>query len=99
MLQTMSLLHFAGHVGTTFRVNAAPHSLELKLVEATDLGSTPRQEQFSLVFEGPSNLLLNQAIYRLEHAELGDLDLFLVPIGRHGEGFTYQAVFNRLVKG
>ena len=36
---------------------------------------------------------LPQRIYRLEHAELGGLDLFLVPIGRDASGITYEAVF------
>jgi hypothetical protein len=37
--------------------------------------------------------LLPQRIYRLEHDELGALDLFLVPIGRDDSGVRYEAVF------
>lgn len=99
MLQSLNLNRCSEHVGSTFRLYISPdQSLELRLAEARDLGSTPRQEQFSLLFQGSGHLLLQQAIYRVEHAELGQLDLFLVPVGKQPEGFLYQAVFNRLVK-
>lgn len=99
MPQTLNLVHFAQQQHTPFRVILTPsQSLELQLAEAADLGSTPRQEQFSLVFHGPADLFLQQGIYHMEHAELGALDLFLVPIGRQAAGFAYQAIFNRLVK-
>jgi hypothetical protein len=49
---------------------------------------------FSIIFRGPSGQSLPQRIYRLEHAQLGTLDLFLVPIGPDGVGMCYEAVFN-----
>ena len=38
--------------------------------------------------------MLPQAIYRLEHAALGAMDVFLVPIGRVADGIRYEAIFN-----
>jgi hypothetical protein len=37
---------------------------------------------------------LPQATYRLEHATLGAMDVFLVPIGQDREGVRYEAIFN-----
>jgi hypothetical protein len=62
-------------------------------VLGTGLKGVASREQFSLHLRGPRTPALPQRIYRLEHAQLGALDLFLVPIGRDGSGMTYEAVF------
>ena len=54
----------------------------------------PQRQAFSLVFTGPPTPVLPQRIYRLEHPEMGSLDIFLVPIGIGPEGTRYQAIFN-----
>ncbi len=51
------------------------------------------REQFSLHFRGPATPVLPQRIYRLDHPELGALEIFLVPIRRDAAGITYEAVF------
>ena len=71
---------------------------ELRLVSATDVGSSPRQVQFSLIFQGPPDAPRFQSIFRLEHETLGALDLFLVPIGINETGLQYEAIFNRIIK-
>ena len=35
-----------------------------------------------------------QQIVPLEHAALGKLEIFLVPVGLDPEGYRYEAVFN-----
>jgi hypothetical protein len=70
-------------------------TVELELVEANDVGSTPRQAQFSIVFRGPHNPLLAQGIHKIEHDALGTFDLFMVPIKRDQAGIYYEAIFNR----
>jgi hypothetical protein len=49
---------------------------------------------FSLVFEANAPAPLPQRVYQVEHAVMGRLDLFLVPIGCEGERVLYEAVFN-----
>jgi hypothetical protein len=44
---------------------------------------------FSLEFQGGPNPPLPQRIYRVEHDELGSLEIFLVPIAAD----RYEAVF------
>ncbi|MBX3736128.1 MAG: hypothetical protein KF715_05525 [Candidatus Didemnitutus sp.] len=53
------------------------------------------QLSFSLHFlaEGEK---LEQGIYRLNHAALGEIDLFLVPVQKRKIGILYEAVFNLL---
>ena len=67
--------------------------LELAAVLGTGLQGLASREQFSLHFRGPSTPELPQRIYRLQHSELGTLEIFLVPIKRDAGGMTYEAVF------
>lgn len=85
---------FAGRVGERFTLEEA--SIELELEEAT-LGAAPPdagRHPFSLVFRGPPDPLLAQRIHRLEHAELGALEIFIVPIARDAGAARYEAVFS-----
>jgi hypothetical protein len=68
-------------------------TLELSAVLGTGLKGAAMREQFSLHFRGPATPLLPQSIYRLQHQDIGVLDLFLVPISRDATGTTYEAVF------
>jgi hypothetical protein len=100
-LDWLTCADFAGRVGDRFGVTADDASLPpMELVEATEStepgGRGPEGQtrmQFSLVFRGPTSPYLPQATYRLSHAELGQLDLFLVPIGAESDGIRYEAAF------
>jgi hypothetical protein len=37
--------------------------------------------------------VLPQRIYRLEHEQMGPLELFIVPVGPDGDGLGYEAIF------
>ena len=89
---------FRGRLDEVFQLQAEPSAIELRLMEAEPTGSprpdAGRTQPFSLVFTGPQQPLLPQAVYRLEHPEMGELDIFLVPIGSDPDGTRYEAVFN-----
>ena len=96
MRDSIAREEFANSVNTKFKLEVdEANSIELELVTFDDLGSTTRQEQFSLVFRGPAAPLLPQTIYRLDHGAIGRFSIFLVPIGRDNRGVNYEAVFNR----
>lgn len=89
---------FSENLNSEFKVilpNAGP--LILRLVEVNDRSSA-KLEQFSLLFYGPLTPTLPQQIHRLEHAKIGPLDLFLVPIGVDQEQMHYEVVVNRFRK-
>jgi hypothetical protein len=73
-------------------------TLDLELFKLKDGYSSPRQEQFSILFRGPGNFILPQKTYRMEHDRIGPFDLFIVPIGRGENESYYEAVFNRLIE-
>ncbi len=102
MLDKLTVEDFAPHVGTEFLCRLQDGSAyALKLVEATPYSTQGgratapnRRQPFSLIFLGPPEPILPQAIYPLEHAGMETLPIFIVPIGREPEGIEYQAVFN-----
>ena len=90
---------FKSHLGTSFRLHlSAAEQLELVLAEVTAhpyLPPIPRRRRgFSLLFRSVLPGHLPQGTYRLEHEQMGGLELFLVPIGPRGGGMCYEAVFN-----
>ena len=63
---------------------------DVELVEVTELPREPGgRSPFSLEFQGGPNPPLPQRIYRLEHHDLGAIEIFLVPIASD----RYEAVF------
>ena len=94
-LGDLTLADFEPLVGDTFVLEGGPDEpLPCTLQSATPAGEQPGGRQpFGLVFLGPPQPLLPQAIYRLTHAELGALEIFVVPLGQDQSGTTYQAIF------
>ena len=99
MIENLTKEMFAESLNTKFKLYPEPSgAIEVELVELNESISTPKQEQFALLFRGPLDHFLQQRIYRMEHEKLGALDLFLVPVGKDQDGFQYEAVFNRFLK-
>ena len=99
MTEVFSMDTFSGHVNTKFLMHYGDsQTAQLELTSVVDVGSSPRQIQFSLLFQGPDNAPVAQGTYKLEHDKLGALDIFLVPVGKDAKGVEYQAIFNRPVE-
>lgn len=95
----LRLEDFADKVGQDFCLSepGMPRiSFSLKQTEALPTGRVPfpRPPPFSLIFNARTPVVLPQRLYRLEHAIMGALTIFLVPVGRSAEGVNYQALFN-----
>ena len=90
---------FLKHLKTKFRIRLDEQTtIEAELANVSDHLVSPKQERFAIVFLTSNDFFLGQGMRRLEHDQMGNFDLFLVPIGRNEEGTSYEAVFNRLVK-
>lgn len=101
MLDQLTSADFAPYRGQTFTVRLeSVEPIALELVSVTELGaagdeSALRRRPFALLFLGPvSTHYLRQHIYRLEHEQLGALELFLVPLGPEGGRMRYESIFN-----
>jgi hypothetical protein len=91
---------FRDRVGERFHVAVGDQAVELELAEATESteagGPGPdgqERQQFSLVFRGPASAVLQQGTYQVTNAGMGELDLFLVPLGPDGDSMQYEAAF------
>jgi hypothetical protein len=90
---------FSPLVGDAFALDAGEHGrLQLELVEVKPgpwpAGPTASRAPFSLTFRGPAEPVFAQQMLRLQHAGLGELAIFVVPLGRDDDGTTYEAVFS-----
>jgi hypothetical protein len=89
---------FAENLNSAFQVlEGTPQEISLALTHVSELLTSPHQQTFSILFKGPLEWFLPQHIYHLQHARLGELELFLVPVGQEQDGFVYQAVFNHFL--
>jgi hypothetical protein len=101
VLANLTAESFRPHQGTVFVLEVGPATTaDLALVEvrATGVeafkgGPTPPRPPFALTFRGPLAPIYAQRTYRLRHPAMGELELFLVPIGRSAAGADYEACF------
>ncbi len=96
MLDTLTLNHWRECLGQDFQVHFGPEAkLDLRLVTVTPLGAESgyRRQPYSLLFTGPLTPLLPQATYPLRNELMGELGIFLVPLGAQGQAMRYEAIF------
>lgn len=69
---------------------------ELTLVEAEQSGrGIPGfRDPFSLIFEGAPEIRLEQQMFWMSTEGLGEIPIFIVPLGVGEKSCRYQAVFN-----
>src|SRR5262245_19790788 len=90
---------FDPYVGDEFELALdGDATLSLELVSSDSLSSATVERSarapFALVFRSPGERrYAQQQIYTVRHAELGAMEIFLVPIGPDEGGMRYEAVF------
>lgn len=94
-LADLNLADFLPSVGSSFARVGEP-MVQLNLSSATKVGQghAARAEPFSLIFEGPADVPLEQGVHELECGPLGALGIFIVPVGLSQNGRLYEAIFN-----
>lgn len=95
-LATVTKDTFDAHLGSRFVLRLADRALDLDLIETQALPTRPNAPRagFLLRFRSVVRDHLVQQIYLLEHAVLGELEIFLVPAGPDAVGMRYDAVFS-----
>jgi len=78
MSEALTIRDFAAHLHNRFLV-AQLEGYKLELTEVMDR-SNAKLDQFSLIFTGTTTQGLPQGLYRLTHPQMGEHELFLVPI-------------------
>ena len=96
MLKEITHKSFESIVSETVELRAGELGFRAD-VESVDLlqtGSGPEQQSFSVVLQAHDLDNHGQQMYQLSHPGLGDLDLFMVPIGPGESGMRYEIIFN-----
>lgn len=103
MISTLTHDDFSKQLNKSFFIKTDEGDLTLELVEVKVLQPAHEKnnrDQFSILFKGDANILLPQQIYHLDQSEMGELSIFLVPIGRESQqdnnkegAFLYEAIF------
>src|SRR6185503_6472388 len=94
-----SLTHdeFTKHAHSKFHVQGDENTpVELELTTVSEIKLYPQQEEFKLEFRGPLDQFLGQGVRNFTHEQMGQFELFIVPISQNEKGFYYEAIFNRL---
>jgi|SRR6185503_491027 uncharacterized protein DUF6916 len=94
-----SLTHeeFTKNANTKFQVQVDENTnVPLELTAVSELKLYPQQEEFAVVFRGPLDTYLGQGTRFFTHPQMGQLELFIVPIRQDAQGFYYEAIFNRI---
>jgi len=98
-LSTITIKDFQTSLEQTFLVTLENTDyLKLELTEVKAISrfdpKTDTRQSFSLLFRGPFEPILPQQSYQIKNEQLGELLLFLVPIGPDKIGMLYDATFN-----
>ena len=95
-LDKVGCAQFAACLNQDFEIVFADGTLPVKLSEARPLGTRPEsiREPFALTFLARAGLRLPQGIYKLRHATLGEMEIFLVQLAADQTGSAFEAVFN-----
>jgi hypothetical protein len=94
---SVSFERFETCVGSDFVGVEGSGTTRFALVEAQPLreaGVRGTGAPFSLLFSASDGAATEQGTYRLRHPDLGDVDIFLVPVAQGETGLLFEAVFN-----
>ena len=79
---------------------ASPQSeLPLTMTTIRSTSAPPNFEQYSMLFIGPMDPVMSHGIYRFRHDVIGEIPLFMVPVGRDEEGTQYEVCVSRKTLG
>ncbi len=85
---------FEQAVGSVFTAEIGGRMVSLELTAVRQIAASPRTGGgFTLLFKGPRDIGLPQAIYHLTSDAITD-DIFIVPVSGDATGYVYEAVFN-----
>jgi hypothetical protein len=88
---------FVALLGDTFVTSIRGQAVSLQLAQVDEGPASPGTEQFTLVFRGPYDPVLEDDAYAVSHATAGSTVIFLTLTGHDAKNIYYEAPFNLLV--
>jgi hypothetical protein len=99
MSELLKKTDFDPHLNSKFEVYTEYEGLvAAELVEVSE-HNQENLECFSLLFKVPKEKFFDQKTYKVNHAKMGEIKLFLTAVvHRDQEALYYESVFNRLIE-
>jgi hypothetical protein len=102
-LPKLNFQTFASQLDTTFDVHCEGAVVPLRLLEAkrgrarnNPAADGVAYEQFSLLFAGPLQPVLEQRIHEFVHSKIGRFEMFITPVvSGDTTSIRYECIFNR----
>jgi len=93
---------FLPHLHSQFRLHS--HDIGESVCELVEIGPPQRLvaktgefTSFSMLFAAPAGFAADSVIYQVSHPALGEMEMFLSPVGHSKERVTLEAVFSERV--
>ena len=96
-LATVRLEQFVPCLNQDFEIVFSDGTLPMKLIEAKQWGPDQPanvRQPFTLTFRIARSLRFPQGTYKLRHAQLGEMEIFLVHVAGDANSSSLEAVFN-----
>jgi len=96
MLENINHKTFESLIGETVELKAGDVGFQAEIESVSLLRQNPglARQPFSVELQAKEPISHGQQMYRLSHPKLGELELFLVPVGPGKHGMCYEIVFN-----
>lgn len=99
-LKKLEKKDFDKYLNTSYTVaykaeNNEEKKIELELVEISEK-DRENVYSFSLVFKGPTNVVLSDNTYIFKHKNMGELSMHISPFQQDGNNVFYDVIFSRL---
>lgn len=88
---------FQACLNQTFLLKTDDYEDELELIQVDRMSQAQApdgNEAFAVVFQSARPEPIPQRIYHMSNPQMGELELFIVPIGKDETGVRYEAVFS-----
>ena len=96
-LATVTREQFAACLDQDFEIVFSDGTLPVKLIEAKQWGPDQPanvRQPFTLTFRLARSVRFPQGTYKMRHAQLGEMEIFLVQLAADADSSTLEAVFN-----
>ena len=96
MLEEIDHTTFESLVGETVDLQAGDVKFQADIESVSLLKQNPDlvRQPFTVELQAHESISHRQQMYELSHPDLGELDLFIVPVGPGERGMCYEIVFN-----
>jgi hypothetical protein len=96
MLNDITHETFKSIIGESLDLRAGEVAFQAQVEEVSLLRPNPEsgQQPFSVLLQAQDMANHGQQIYLVRHEALGELSLFLVPVGPGTAGMRYEIIFN-----